>query len=113
MDRTPDSQPDERSCSRGPEPENLVVFTLGRQRYAALGLERTGGVMLYDLSDPLSPQFVDYLPSYESGGIRDRAPEGLLFLPPAENATRLPLLIVANEASGTLTAYCLKPTKQQ
>ncbi len=103
----PDSLPDERSNKRGPEPENLVVFELQRRRLAAIGLERTGGAMLYDISDPAAPVFMQYLRPHEANGVRDLAPEGLLFVPAEQNPTGKPLLILCNEGSGTMTAYAL------
>jgi hypothetical protein len=71
-----------------------------------------GGVMVYDITDPLAPLFVDYAnnrdftvdpPDARTAG--DLAPEGLLFIDAKDSPTRSPLLVVANEVSGTVTLY--------
>ncbi len=99
-----ESAPDARSIIRGAEPEYIVVFELERRRLAAIGLERTGGVMLYDISSPTTPIFLDYI-SPKTGEVRDLAPEGLLFISADRNPSGKPLLILCNEGSGTMTAY--------
>ncbi len=104
----PGSAPDERSALRGPEPESVVVGQIGPRRMAMIGLERTGGIMIYDLTMPTYPEFVRYLPPLDQDGILDCAPEGLLLIPAEQSPTRNPLLVVCNEGSGTTTAYQLQ-----
>lgn len=99
-----DSPPDARSVSRGPEPENIVMFELDGQRLAAIGLERTGGVMLYDITRPREARFLSYIQP-DDAGTRDLAPEGLLFIAADRNPSGKPLLVLCNEGSGTMTAY--------
>ena len=106
IDSNLESGPDARSVIRGAEPENIVVFELERRRLAAIGLERTGGVMLYDISSPTSPIFLDYI-SPKTGDTRDLAPEGLLFISADRNPSGQSLLILCNEGSGTMTAYAI------
>ncbi len=96
---------DVRSPLRGAEPENLVVFEIGQRRFTVVGLERTGGAMVYEISDPTTPAFVQYIAPHESGGKRDLAPEGLLFISGEHAPAGKPLLILSNEGSGTMTAY--------
>ena len=104
IDSNLESGPDVRSVIRGAEPENIVVFELERRRLAAIGLERTGGVMLYDISSPITPSFLYYI-SPKAGDTRDLAPEGLLFISADRNPSGQPLLVLCNEGSGTMTAY--------
>ncbi|HEY0684138.1 MAG TPA: choice-of-anchor I family protein [Steroidobacter sp.] len=103
---------DSRSDNKGPEPEGLVLGTIGHRRYAFVGLERMGGVMTYDITNPLAPMFVDYtnnrdfsVDPAEAPAAGDLGPEGLLFIDAKDSPTRTPLLVVANEVSGTVTLY--------
>ncbi|WP_439952160.1 choice-of-anchor I domain-containing protein, partial [Klebsiella pneumoniae] len=43
-----DEEMDDRSPKKGPEPEYVTVGEVGDKLYAFTGLERTGGVMVYD-----------------------------------------------------------------
>jgi hypothetical protein len=104
-DSLPDSPPDVRSAMRGPEPESVLVGEVDGHRLALISLERTGGVMLYDLSQPAHPQFLRYLPPYEADGILDCAPEGMALIPMETSPTGKPLLVVCHEGSGTTTTY--------
>ena len=101
----PDSQPDVRSISRGPEPEGIAIGRVGTRYVAMIGLERTGGVMIYDITDPTSPKFIQYLPPLVKDGVMDCAPEGLLFIPADQSPTDKALLVICNEKSGTTTAF--------
>jgi hypothetical protein len=91
---------DGRSASKGPEPEGVVVATFGNKTYAFIGLERVGGVMVYDVSNPASASFVTYL-NARTGETGDRGPEGLTLIKAADSPNGRPLLIVGNETSGT------------
>lgn len=104
-DSQADSAADVRSPIRGPEPENIVLLEMNGRRIAAIGLERTGGAMLYDISRPHEPVFLDYLEPHAAGGVIDLAPEGLLAIPANKSPSGKPLLILCNEGSGTMTAW--------
>jgi len=97
--------PDCRSCKRGPEPESVVIGQVGQTRLAMISLERTGGVMVYDLTVPIQPKFLQYLPPHLEDGLLDCGPEGLVFIDAAHSPTLSPLVILCNEVSGTTTAY--------
>ncbi len=91
---------DGRSDDKGPEPEGVTVGKIGKQWFAFIGLERIGGVLVYEVTDPRAPVFVQYITTPGDVG-----PEGLEFVPANESPTKKPLLIVANEISGTATVY--------
>jgi len=100
---------DNRSDNKGPEPEGVAVGEVDGRMLAFIGLERIGGVMVYDISDPENPGFVQYInprdftvPAAEAG---DLGPEGLEFVPAAKSPNGKPLLIVANEVSGNVSIY--------
>jgi 2',3'-cyclic-nucleotide 2'-phosphodiesterase/3'-nucleotidase/5'-nucleotidase len=100
---------DSRSDDKGPEPEALALGEIDGRTYAFVGLERIGGVMVWEITDPRAPVFVqyannrDFTAADEDAG--DLAPEGIAFVPAAESPTGVPLLIVANEFSGTTTVW--------
>lgn len=102
---------DTRSDNKGPEPEAVEVGEIYGRTYAFVGLERIGGVAVYDITDPFSPRFVQYVNNRDfagdaaAGTAGDLGPEGLLFIPGHDSPTHKPLLVVANEVSGTTTVY--------
>lgn len=65
------------------------------------GLERAGGIMVYDISDPFAPFFADYV----STGPEDIAPEGLVFIKEADCPNGKPLLVVSHEVSNKTTIF--------
>lgn len=109
---------DNRSDDKGPEPEGLVLGKIGNRTYLFLGLERVGGIMVYDITRPQKPEFVQYLNNRdfsgnaEEGTAGDLAPEGLAFIPAAKSPTGDNLLAVANEVSGTTTLYKINVNKR-
>jgi DNA-binding beta-propeller fold protein YncE len=97
---------DGRSASKGPEPEGVVLGKIGDKTFAFIGLERVGGVMVYDITNPVSPTFVTYF-NPRSGATGDRGPEGLAFIPAGKSPNGKPLLILGHEVSGTTTVLQL------
>ena len=104
------SEMDDRSDDKGPEPEAVTVGQIGNSYYAFIGLERQGGVMVYDVTDPTTPSFVNFIQTYDttSGTMTDIAPEGLVFVPADESHNGENLLIVSSEVSGTVAIYELQ-----
>ena len=98
---------EDRSGKKGPEPEGTAVGTVNGRTYAFIALERVGGVMIYDVTDPAKATFVNYINSREfAADIQgDVSPEGLCFVPAAASRTGKPLLLAACEVSGTLAVY--------
>ena len=98
---------EDRSGKKGPEPEGTAVGAVNGRTYAFIALERVGGVMIYDVTDPAKASFVNYINSREfAADIQgDVSPEGLCFVPAAASRTGKPLLLAACEVSGTLAVY--------
>lgn len=108
---------DSRSDDKGPEPEGVVVGKIGQKTYAFIGLERISGIMVYDITKPTSPKFIEYVnnrnfgvdaqnPDDSSNPLAgDLGPEGLFFIPSSESPNGKALLVVGNEISGTTTVY--------
>ena len=95
---------DDRSAAKGPEPEGVVVASFGRRTYAFVGLERVGGIVVYDVSEPAQPAFATYL-NTRAGVDGDRGPEGLAFIAAKDSPNGKPLLVVGHETSGTTAIY--------
>lgn len=96
---------DDRSDDKGAEPEALTIGQIGDTIYAFVGLERAGGgVLIYDITDPLAPTFVQYVRSDE-----DIAPEGLTFISASDSPNGNNLLVVTNEESSTVAVYEFDP----
>jgi 2',3'-cyclic-nucleotide 2'-phosphodiesterase/3'-nucleotidase/5'-nucleotidase len=102
---------DDRSDNKGPEPEGVTVAELNGRLYAFIGLERIGGVMVYDITNPEAPLYVAYTNSRdfrgnpEAGTAGDLGPEGVLALTAAESPNGKPMLITSNETSGSIALY--------
>jgi len=96
---------DTRSDNKGPEPEAITVAEIGGRLFAFIGLERQGGVMIYDITDPFNPYFVSYHTDRDFDVAEALAghlgPEGLLFISAADSPIGQALMIAANEVSGT------------
>lgn len=111
-----DNDMDSRSQKKGPEPESVVVGSVGDKTYAFVGLERFGGIVAYDITDPENTVFAGYvntrdfseemeLSESDSCFASDISPEGLCFVNAEASPTGTPLLLAAFEVSGTVAAY--------
>jgi len=111
---------DSRSDDKGPEPEAITVGSINGQTFAFIGLERVGGIMVYDVTNPQNPDFIQYINNrdfsasdtdLEAGLGGDLGPEGVAFIDALSSPTGKPLLAVANEVSGTTTLYRIDVTE--
>lgn len=91
---------DARSDDKGSEPETVTLGKVNGHTLAFLGLERAGGIVVWDVTRPESPEIIDYIIDD-----RDRGPEGILFVPAEKNASHRPLLAVGYEYSRTFVVY--------
>jgi hypothetical protein len=112
-------QLDARSTAKGPEPEGLEIGTVDGRTFAFLGLERVGGIMIYEITDPENTSFVHYINTRDfSIGENASAdhtgselgPEGLCFVPADQSPDPQgrALLLVGNEVSGTTAVYAIE-----
>ena len=110
---------DARSPNKGPEPESVVVQRFGKKTFAFVGLERVGGVMVYDVTTPAAARYVTYINTRAGSGTvvknangdngivngGDRGPEGLVVIPASKSPNGKPMLVVSNEISGTTALF--------
>lgn len=117
------AQLDARSSAKGPEPEGLTVGQIGDKTFVFVGLERMGGILVFDITDPKAPKQIDYLNTRENwtavfssksplvgtalSDAGDLGPEGLHFISAKHSPNGKPLLMVGNEVSGTTAIYQL------
>ncbi|MCA9579760.1 MAG: alkaline phosphatase, partial [Myxococcales bacterium] len=100
--------------------EALTLGVIRGATFAFIGLERVGGIMVYDITHPESPRFVQYInprdlsidfdgdvPA-ELSAAGDLGPEGMVFIPSALSPTGQDLLVVANEVSGTTSIFAIE-----
>lgn len=104
---------DARSDDKGPEPEAVEIGIIGGKTYAFIGLERFSGIFVCDITNPREVKFAgfainrDFNSGIGSGNAAagDLGPEGLDFVSASKSPNGKPLLVVANEISGTTTIY--------
>ena len=95
-----------RSRAKGPEPEGVTTAQIGTETFAFISLERVGGVMVYNVTDPNNVAFVDYKNSRSTSAYSgDHGPEGIVYIKPENSATGKGYILVANEISGTITIF--------
>uniref|UniRef100_A0A7S3NHG6 Choice-of-anchor I domain-containing protein n=1 Tax=Aureoumbra lagunensis TaxID=44058 RepID=A0A7S3NHG6_9STRA len=122
---------DDRSDAKGPEPECVTVGVAATGAVLAfVGLERTGGIVVFDVSDPANPQFQDFLnvrnwlvdesvPDEDDSGFSDYminyalndGPESLVFIPAADSPIGQDMLLAATPLAGRITAYVIEESE--
>ena len=114
---------DETSDLRGPEPISVTTGVIDGHTYAFVGLERVGGIMAYDISNPFRPQFAYYINNRNFGldpkavcdkqkpdteqckSDGDLSPEDLVFVGRRDSPVHAALLLASNSTSGSATVY--------
>jgi len=86
-----------RNDDKGSEPEGVITGEFAGRILAFVALERSGGVMIYDVTDPAQPFFEQYVYMHDHV-----SPEAMVFVSGADSPNGAPMLIVANEVSGTV-----------
>ncbi len=106
----------DRSDDKGPEPEAVELGRINGEYYAFIGLERVGGVMVFNISDPTSPYFVDYLNNRDftqdptTAEALDLGPEEIVFIRHNKSPNGQDMIVVSNEVSGTISFYNVNST---
>ncbi len=104
---------DSRSDNKGPEPEGVAVGKVAGRTFAFIGLERIGGVMAYDVTDPYAPAFAAYANTRSLTEVKgDLGPEGVEFVSEEDSPNGKPLVLVGNEASRTVSVFQVNAAKR-
>lgn len=101
----------DRSDDKGPEPEAVEIARIKGRHYAFIGLERIGGIAVYDISNPYYPTFIQYINNRnfdadaqtEEAG--DLGPEDILYISKRNSPTGSRAIVVANEVSGSISLF--------
>jgi hypothetical protein len=91
----------------------VELAVIGGRTYAFINLERVGGVMVYDITEPERAEFVQYVNERDftlanadlDVGVTDLGPEITRFVSAEDSPSGNALLLVSNEVSGTLAVY--------
>jgi len=89
---------DDRSDSKGVEPEGIVLGEVNKKMLAFVGMERADAVAIYDVTNPTQPVFLKILATGD-------APEGLLFISSKDSPNKRSLLVVSSENDGVIRVY--------
>ncbi|EAZ95945.1 CHU large protein [Flavobacteria bacterium BAL38] len=95
-----------RSDNKGPEPEGITVAEINGSTYAFITLERIGGLITYDITNPIAPVFVSYKNNRTIGTLGgDLGPEGIIYINATDSPLSKGLVVMANEVSATISVY--------
>jgi hypothetical protein len=100
-----------RSDNKGPEPEGVAIGKIGNKAYAFIALERTGGVVAYEVTNPRAPRFVAWANNRSPvSATNDLGSEGIIFIPRKGSPNDTALVVLANEVSATVSVYSVRDT---
>lgn len=102
-----------RNDAKGPEPEAVTVGEVDGTPYAFVGLERVGGIAVFDISNPVAPTFATYINNRDFSldvesnltTVGDSGPESIAFIPASDSPSGEAMIAVGNEVTGTTTLY--------
>ena len=89
---------DSRSDDKSIEPEGIAIGRVGNKNLLFVGLERSDAVAVYDITDPDSPVYLQWL----NCGV---GPEGLAFVSSSDSPNGKGLLIVSSEVDGIVKIF--------
>ena len=90
--------PDTRSDDKGVEPEGIALGEVNKRQLAFVGMERANAVAIYDVTNPLSPVFLQIL-------IKGNGPEGILFINQKDSPTGRSILVSSSENDGVIKVF--------
>lgn len=100
-----EGEEDKRSDDKGSEPEAIAIGEINGFTYAFIGLERQSAILVYDITNPKSPNFITYYNNrtVDTLGITgDVAPEIIKFINENESPNGENILLVGYEESGSV-----------
>ena len=107
-----------RSDDKGVEPEAINIVERDGQFYALIGFERLGGIIVYNITDPSSPEYLSYINNRdfsadaETPAVGDLGIEDIIYIDAEDSPNGSPLVVTANEVSGSVTVFGTSFEKQ-
>ena len=104
----------DRSDDKGSEPEGVAVGMVGDRRIAVLGLERMTALAVFDITQPRSPVFIEWLQMLPTKAtpakdVKHWSPEGIVFVAADKSPSGKALIITSYELSGSLSIHQIEP----
>ena len=104
----------DRSDDKGSEPEGVAVGMVGNTRVAILGLERMTALAVFDITQPRSPVFQEWLQMLPAKAtpakdVKHWSPEGIVFVPADKSPSGKALIITSYELSGSISIHQIEP----
>lgn len=99
---------DSRSPNKGPEPEAITTGVINGHRYIFVGMERQGGILMYNADNPVAPTFVSYINNFSVGSEGLVAPESITFIGADESPIGKPTLLIGYEVGGKIGVYTVE-----
>lgn len=99
---------DSRSDDKGPEPEAIATGVINGHRYIFVGMERQGGILMYNADNPAAPTFVAYINNYSEDPYLAIAPESITFIGADESPIGEPTLLIGYEVGGQIAVYTVE-----
>jgi 2',3'-cyclic-nucleotide 2'-phosphodiesterase/3'-nucleotidase/5'-nucleotidase len=102
---------DSRSDNKGPEPEAIEIAEINGAIFAFIGLERMGGIMVYNVTNPSQPIFIDYYNNRNFNvvetdtAVGDLGVECIRFISSTASPDGKSYVITANEVSGSISIF--------
>ena len=103
-----ESEFDNRSDNKGPEPEGVAVGAVGNRTYAFVALERIGGLAIFDVTNPARAELTQLLNTRDflaAPAGPDSGAEAVSFVPAKQSPNGQPMVVVSNEVSATVTLW--------
>ncbi len=104
----------DRSDDKGAEPEGVALGMVGDRRIAILGLERMTALAIFDITQPRTPVFQEWLQMLPTKAtpakdVKYWSPEGIVFVPADKSPSGKALIITSYELSGSLSIHEIEP----
>ena len=104
----------DRSDDKGSEPEGVAVGMVGNTRVAILGLERMTALAVFDITQPRTPVFQEWLQMLPAKAtpakdVKHWSPEGIVFVSADKSPSGKALIITSYELSGSISIHQIEP----